>query len=288
MKAITFSINTDASVLDQWDFGLVRDLLNDLDVEWTEDPKHLPKEDRAIVLIPARHNANCIDIINKELANIDHIILFLLGDEEADFPVGDIAHKDCVIYVQNPHLDKHDEYNRIGTGYPQHLTKIAKAIVQPIKKTTDIFFAGQITHQRRQELIEVLSDLTDYDVNMKPSKGFTQGISPLDYTMAMTGAKIAPAPSGAVIPDSFRAFEALECMSLLIADEKTASGEIMNYWDWLFDETTPFDKVVDWDRLYSLVPLALKDYDNLVIKQTEWYLQWKRKLKWKIQEQYYG
>ena len=120
------------------------------------------------------------------------------------------------------------------------------------------------------------------------TQGFTQGMSHLDYYMGMVGAKVAPAPSGAVIPDSFRLFEALECMAIPIADQKTAKGEVMEYWDWLFGEITPFPHITNWESLPAYMKEIKKDYPHNIHKQTAWWLMFKRNFKLKVLEQYNG
>lgn len=284
MNAYFLSLN-ESNVLDQWDSGLLLGILNDLEAT-IHDVKTLPKEDKAIVVIPARHHANLSTQINKELAKIKHVVLFLMGDEEADYPVEKISHNSIHIWVQNPHVGRHDQYNKLGTGYPKHM----KDYIKSSEKTTDVFFAGQVTHQRRTELAEVLNSLESERPKVKTrflfSEGFTQGEPHKDYYEHMLDSKIAPCPSGAVIPDSFRLFEALECMTIPIADERTPDGTVMEYWDWLFNEATPFPHITNWDRLFGLVPELLEDYPRNIHQITAWYIKYKRDFKYKLLEQY--
>ncbi len=288
MKAYLLSLNPEANIANQWDFGFLKSFLDDNNFE-IESVTALPKNDRAIVVIPARHNVDHIKQINKELNFIKHVVLFLMGDEEAEFPVEKIVHNSIHIWVQNPHLGKHDKYNKIGTGYPQHMSDILEAVVLPIKKNVDIFYAGQKTHQRREELSGQLKTMhRKYNIESYDTQGFTQGMNHLDYYMSMVGAKVAPAPSGAVIPDSFRLFEALECMCIPIADQRTAKGEVMEYWDWLFGEITPFPHITNWESLPAYMKEIKKDYPHNIHKQTAWWLMWKRNFKLKVLEQYNG
>jgi len=286
MKAYLLSLNPDANIADQWDFGFLKDMLTDLDVEF-ESVNTIPKGDKAIVVIPARHHAGMEKEVQKELDNLNHCVLFLMGDEEAEFDVDSIQASH--IWVQNPHLDRHDKYNKIGTGYPQHMGDILEAVVLPIKKNVDIFYAGQKTHQRREELSSQLKTMHRRNkIEAYDTQGFTQGMNHLDYYMGMIGAKVAPAPSGAVIPDSFRLFEALECMAIPIADQKTAKGEVMEYWDWLFGEITPFPHITNWESLPAYMKEIKKDYPHNIHKQTAWWLMFKRNFKLKVLEQYNG
>jgi len=289
MQAYILSLSTEAHLKKQWDFGIVKDLLDGKlwqTPDWLgfkiENVKNLPKIDRAIVCIAARHHKGLEVDVNKQLKKIDRVVLFLMGDEEADFDIDKIDHDNIQIWVQNPHLGKHDNYNKIGTGYPAHIKEYMPA---EIDKYRDLFFAGQITHSRRDEMIEALEfEPIDNSIVIRTG-GFTQGETHEDYYNYMLSAKIAPAPSGAVIPDSFRLFEALECMAIPIADQKLPSDEIWEYWDWLFGEIVPFPRITNWFAINEIVEDTLINYPNNMHKQTEWWIKWKRKFVYKVIEQ---
>jgi hypothetical protein len=292
-KAFLLSLNKDADLNNQWDYGLLRAFLTGRlwqPVTFTgfdiKTVNSLPEmADSAIVAIPARHHKGMEYQINLELQKISKVVLFLMGDEEADLNVELINHPNIHIWVQNPHFDKHDKYNRLGTGMPSHMLDMG---LQYANKKTDVFFSGQITHQRRDELVRVLEAIkeqTDKNIVLNKTDGFTQGLEPKEYYADMIQTKIAPCPSGAVIADSFRLFEALECMTVPIADQKTPDGKVTQYWDWLFEETVPFDCVDDFDRLFVLLDEIESDYYNKLHEITCWWIRWKRKFAYKIMEQ---
>lgn len=285
MDAYLLSFNPEANVADQWDFGLLRDVLEDSGFTIYGGNTIKSGTERAVIVIPARHNAEHIDAINKWLSHIEHVVLFLLGDEEAEFPVEKIVHPSIHIWAQNPHMGKHDAYNKLGTGYPAHMRSV---LPKTLEKKKDIMFAGQVTHPRRRELIDVLVDMSmgNSGIRIVKTGGFTQGETPAEYFKHLSETKIAPAPSGAIIPDSFRLFEALECMAIPVADQKTPDGTVLhNYWDWLFGEDTPFPKVTEWDRLFGLRDELLADWPRNMHQQTAWWLMYKRNIKNKILEQ---
>jgi hypothetical protein len=277
------SLNPEASALRQWDAGFMLDIFSDLDANIQEVSK-IPNGDKAIVVIPARHHKGLEQQVRKQLDNLNSCVLFLLGDEEADFDIALVEHPKTHIWVQNPHMDKHDKYNRLGTGYPPHMK------VDKLDKTLDVYFAGQVTHVRRRELTDILIDMSmgTHKVLCTRTKGFTQGEKPEVYYQHMSRAKIVPAPSGAVIPDSFRLFEALEAMAIPIADEVSPTETLNGYWDWLFMGDTPFPKIVEWDRLFGLVPEILEDWPRNMHQQTAWWTRYKRNFKNKILEQLNG
>lgn len=288
MNAYLFSLNPDASAVAQWDFGFLREFLTG-ELWKTPDWQgfeislydRLPKDDRAIVVIPARHNAGHIDAINRQLGHIDHVVLFLLGDEEADFPVEQLKHPSIHIWVQNAHPGRHDAYHKLGCGYPPQSQEILPKLTPD--KTVDVFFSGQNTHSRRSQMFNALARIENTDVTA--TDGFTRGLPAREYYERMVAAKIAPAPSGAVIPDSFRLFEALESMTFAIADDENSDGTITHYWDWLFGEPTPFYKITNWYNLPGYVENALAGYPANVHKQTAWWINYKRNFAYKVMEQ---
>lgn len=282
MKVYYLSLKSETPNNDYWDYGFINDMFKDLQFE-TEEVSKLPKTDKAIVVLPARHHKGLEQEVQHELDKIQHKVFFAMGDEEADFDIDKI--KASHIWVQNPHPDKHDKYNKLGTGYPPQSQEILPTI--GYEKNLNVYFSGQITHKRRVELIENMREyeLGDSNTLVNRTKGFTQGVSHQDYYRDMARSKIAPAPSGAVIPDSFRLFEALECMSIPLADEVNPTGTITEYWDWLFGETVPFPKYTSSDRLVGLIHETLDKWDLKIQKQTCWWIKFKRDFKLKLQEQ---
>lgn len=292
MNVYFLSLKKECPNRDFWDFGFIEDFIsgnmwqppNFPEFE-THEVNSLPSDERAIVVLPARHHADMADQLNKELAKIDHVVLFLLGDEEASFPVEEISHLSIHIWVQNPHPGRHDAYNKLGTGYPPQSQKIIPTF-KSVDKSLTMYFSGQVTHARRQEMWNVV---THYEAEVggclvERTRGFTQGVPHEEYYKHLVEAKFAPCPSGAVIPDSFRLFEALECMAVPIADDKNSSGTISGYWDWLFGGESPFPKLTEWDRLYGILHEE-QDWYKIAHKTTAWWIGYKRDFAYKVMEQ---
>lgn len=277
---------------DYWDYGLLEDFIsgnvwrtnNWIDFE-THEVNKLPPKDRAIVVVPARHHSGFEYKINKMLQRIDKVVLFLMGDEEAEFEVEKIQHNNIQIWVQNAHPGRHDDYNKLGTTYPIHIKEHLKN--KTFNKTLDLYFSGQITHKRRTQMLEcVLHYEAEFNKNclINRTRGFTQGVSHEEYYKLMAAAKVVPAPSGTVVPDSFRLFEALECMCIPIADEVNPSGNITEYWDWLLGEESPFPKLTSWDAIYGIMENVLQEYPNNLHQVTSWWIKWKRNFAYKVME----
>lgn len=291
IPAFILSLNPEADLLKQWDFGFLKAFLTgDLwqTANWSgfdiKSVNTLPKAATGLVAIPARHHKGLEKEINAELQNIDKVVLFLMGDEEADFDVSVIEHPAIQIWVQNPHIGKHDAFNKIGTGFPEHYKNLLDNTAKPVKDI-DIFFAGQITHERRVNLVDALLSLGNtYTQEVIRTTGFTQGESHDIYANKMSRAKVTPCPSGAVIPDSFRLFESLEAMTIPVADQKTPEGIVSEYWDWLFGEITPFPKVNDFNAMAGFLPDVFDNYAELQHKIVAWYIKYKRNFAYKVME----
>lgn len=277
---------------DYWDYGLINELFNNqlwqTETYQTHEVSNLPKKQKAVVVVPARHHAGLELELNKQLNKINNVVLFLMGDEEASFAVEKIIHSSINIWVQNPHPTKHDNYNKLGTTYPPQSQKILPKL--PYNKTIPLFFSGQLTHRRRLEVIDGINEwiAQGNKAEFHTSKGFTQGLSHEEYYTKMASSQISPCPAGAIIPDSFRLFEALESMSFVLADNRNTQGTIENYWEWLFNEQPPFKMVNDWDVLVGWSYEVLEDWDNLIQQQTAWWIRWKRDFAYKVKEQVNG
>jgi len=278
-----------------WDYGFLNDFIEGRmwqPPSWTgfktHEVKKLPQKNKAIVIVPARHHAEIADKVIAELQKINHVVLFLMGDEEADFPVEEIKHKSKHIWVQNPHPNRHDNFNKLGTGYPPACTtELAK---YKYKKDLNVYFSGQITHSRRIRMIEAMREyeLFDKNTNINKTKGFTQGVSHKVYFDYMSKAKFVPCPSGAVIPDSFRLFESLEAMAVPIADEVNPTGTIESYWDWLFDEVCPFPKIKEWSQGKNYIIDNMDQYEQVSHRITAWWIRYKRNFAYKVLGQLNG
>lgn len=287
MNAYYLSLKPEIPPNDYWAYGFLNDTLESLELD-TKEVSELPEEDAAIVVIPGEYHAELVNDMNNQLARINHVVLFVMADEEAKFPVEEVTHPSIHIWVQYPVPGRHDAYNKLGTGYPQQSKEYLKNT--PVKDL-DLFFSGQLVHQRRYDLNEVLLHIEsnqNYEMKFEFTAGFTQGMPHDQYYSNLSSAKLAPAPAGTITPDSFRLFEALESMAIPIADEVSPSGHITRYWDWLFGEETPFPKITDWERLYGLIPELLEDWPANVHRQTAWWIKYKRDFGRKLIEQLKG
>ena len=150
-------------------------------------------------------------------------------------------------------------------------------------KTYDVFFAGQITHQRREQLAGAIALVNN--ALYKPTDGFARGDKPIHYYDNLMSSKIAPCPAGAVVVDSFRLFEAIEMMSLPIADLRDSSGLEDDFYQRVFNKVVPFNKTKDWNELPVIILNLLKDYPNNMHSVVCWWIKYKRDFGIKLMRQ---
>lgn len=277
-KAFLYSIEGYALPNHKDDFGFVNEAFVKNGII-AEEAFSLPVMDKAFVVVSGSDMRNKESTVSTELNNISKVVLFITSDECGDFRVDKIVHPDIKIWVQSPY-PKHEKYFKMPIGAPLMLKN---NLPEYTEKTSDMFFAGQITHQRRQQLARAIGYLNNVDY--VPTAGFMQGDSPDIYYKKMSKAKIVPAPAGNVTIDSFRLYEALEMLCLPIADTKDSSGVDFDFWNYTFGEEVPLPKTNNWYFLIDILVNSIDNYPANMHKAVSWWIKYKRDFSNKIMEQ---
>jgi hypothetical protein len=278
IKVYLFSSTKKDCAADKWDYGLLKEVFDKYEIEQVK-VDYLPKEERAFVVVPGPQNLGQEEYINQEIQNISRLVLFINGDEEGRFDISKIQHPNAEIWVQYPYA-KHDSLNKLPIGVPKHLKELAPEYPS---KDNDIYFSGQITHQRRQQIAEVLPTLPNALYTL--TEGFAQGGEPKDYYKALASSKIAPAPAGAATIDTFRFFEALEMLCLPIYDLVDSKGNSRDFYKDVFGYSIPVTSVSDWSELHKSIPALLRKYPGNMHTAVAWWIKYKRDLGIKIMRQ---
>jgi hypothetical protein len=267
----------------KWDFGFVKEAFDKNNIEYLEVTS-LPKCDKAFVVICGFENRSMLNELNVELKKVNKIVLFVTGDERGIFRVDKLKHRDMDIWVQSPYVGFHNRFNKMPIGCPSHMKD---NIPEYPSKKNDAFFSGQITHARRKELAEIMPNIPN--VLFNPTPGFTQGYEPKEYYKHISESKIIPCPAGTATIDSFRFYEALELLSLPVGDLKDSSNEEINFWDFVFQQKTPFiPKTNNWNELPGIIEKESNDYPANMHRAVSWWIRYKRDFAYKIMEQING
>ena len=270
-KAYLYSVKQEDCAADKWDYGLLKEFFNKKKIK-PNKVTTLPNTDRAFVVIPGPQNVDHEDQISQELNKIDRVVLFITGDESATFKVDKIKHDNIEIWIQYPHR-KHSQYNKLALGVPQHLSK---NLPEYQNKVYDVFFSGQITHQRRQELATVMPNIPNSFYN--PTTGFAEGLRPKPYYDKMFLSKIVPCPSGAMVVDSFRFYEAIEMLCLPIGDKLDSKMQNTDFFNFLFEGNHSIKAVKNWQQMPDLLPELLNNYVSEMHQIVCWWIKYKRDL----------
>jgi hypothetical protein len=277
-KCYLYSFNEQDCAADKWDYGLLKEVFDKYEVDQIK-VNSIPKVDRGFVVVPGPQNIGHEEDVNTQIQNISRLVLFITGDEEGKFDIDKINHPNAEIWIQYPH-EKHKDYNKLPIGVPQHLKNL---VPEYPSKDNDLYFGGQITHSRRKQLAKVMSTLPN--ALFKPTAGFAQGDKPIDYYRILASCKIAPAPSGAVVIDSFRFFEAIEMLCLPVADKIDPNGNSLDFYNYIFGYDIPVEHVSNWSELRKLVPELLNQYPKNMHNVVAWWIKYKRDLGIKIMGQ---
>jgi hypothetical protein len=280
-KCYLYSFSEQDCAADKWDYGLLKEIFDKYKVDQVKVTS-IPEADRGFVVVPGPQNLGHEEEVNNQIKNLSRVVLFITGDEEGVFDISKINHPNAEIWIQYPH-EKHQGYNKIPIGVPQHLKKL---VPNYPSKDHDLYFGGQITHPRREQLAKAIKDMPN--ALFKPTEGFAQGDKPLDYYRTLASARIAPAPSGAVVIDSFRLFEAIEMLCLPIADRVDAKGNRIEFYKYVFGYEIPVNHVSNWFELHKLTPELLEQYPNNMHRVVCWWIKYKRDLGIKVMRQING
>lgn len=253
--------------------------------DFSEPQKH---NRGAIVVLPARHNAEFIVRLVNDLKTIPWCILMLTGDEESVFPYQELegaTDRPLKLWIMSPKPGVHPQdpaIQYLGSGYPPQAREELKK-TYGLARTLNLFFSGQDTHSRRHEAIAAMKKVPGSVVN--PTEGFTQGFDHEAYYKKLSEAWLAPAPSGPKSVDSFRLYEALEAGAIPVADAVTPDGTVMReHWNMVFGGPVEFPVVEGWEKLQDLEAMVARG-PAISAKIGSWWELKKRDLAIRLHEQ---
>lgn len=277
LNVVYLSVKKETPCRHYWDMGFLDEYLFPQFHHTKHEVNEIPEGlDGAVVVIPARAQADSVEQINAELKKMRWCIVILTGDEEHDFPWRDLRHDRMLVWIMSPKKGVHDDAAfRIGSGYRAEAPELLEGFGLT-DRPFDWFFAGQITHEARESCATQLRNMEGG--RLLETHGFGQGMAYDMYLEHMANAKFVPCPSGPVSPDNFRLYEALEAGCIPIGD----GGD---YWSYLFGEPVPFPVLTDWAKLPEILPSLLNNYQPLANKVFAWWQLYKRRVADKLFEQ---
>jgi hypothetical protein len=263
IDVVWMSLHEDRPCRNYWDMALLDDMLKDERRYRHHEGYDFSGMNGAIVVLPARYHSQDVDVINKLIAPLEFVLFILVGDEGEIFPSQNLSHPNMIVWQQSPHLHQHgnvDRYIPLGysTGTREYLKEARSGQIVP---SNDWFFAGQNTHIRRQLCVDALKHRNLRDTGeLLETEGFTQGFERKEYFARMANTMTAPCPSGVVVLDTFRMYEALEAGCLPIVDGIDPLGGSWGYWHFLFGENPPFPVLREWPEVIGSINSAVAEF----------------------------
>lgn len=272
-----------------WDYNFIEKLVrgeiwnpvNAVDLVEYNDLSEVPEDTEGIVFIfPARYHIEDIDRINEDLSKFRWVLVLALNDEEGIFPADKLKHKKMKLWQMTPRTGKQIKGSRvIGEGFPPDASMISDYKKQADARPFEWFFSGQITTPRRREMAETLKRVaeTSNSLVFNETDGFTKGMPHDEYYRNFASAKVAIAPTGAVTPDSFRLYEALEAGCVPIADDISSVYDSEGFFKMLYSDA-PFPILKDYNDLPGYIEDALRGWPMNANKIYEWWQNRKREI----------
>ncbi len=285
VKVIWRSYHDDVLARGYWDNGLLEDTFKrgnfeHIVVTVNESFPALDENEGAVFIINGRTHVEDVDKINADIAKLRWVLFIETGDEEASFPWREVKHPIMRFWVMLPRMNEHnDTHFKLPNGYRPETKRILGKLGYQTRPV-DVFFAGQVNHDRREQCVEAMKSLSDeYLGELFETDGFGKEALPYkDYLKMMASSKIVLCPSGIESPDNFRLYEALEAGCMPVVDAFSTKHQAPGFWQYLFAENPPFPIVKYWDELPELMPTLLKEWPTNVNKVFAWWQQYKRKL----------
>lgn len=272
-----------------WDQNIVHLLLEnklwDTKLEFEVVPSW-PEAFGIVLVIPGRFWNTMIESdIVPAIQQYEWVLALRTSDEEDWFDISKVEHPNIKWWVQTPRTDReYGDARFFGVGFTPHFNDLP---AETPTRSLDWFLAGQRTHERRQQAFNAVRRIRPRGEDSRlflETEGFTQGYHPGTYAGHMQSAKVAPAPSGAISPDSFRFYEALESHAVPIADDISPVYNSKGFWQMLFPDL-PIPVLTDYRSLPGYIRDIVDHWPRDANRTTAWWMQRKREMsRWLIQD----
>lgn len=262
----------------QWDQNFLEQLFANkiydtgYNFEYDEDLSELGG---AVIVIPGQYYVGKESEVAEIFAKYKWVLAIKTGDEEDLFDWKKLQAPHIKWWIQTPRTDRdYGDARLFGVGYTPHFNNLSSK--DRASTVLDVFLSAQDTHERRHEAFKYLEG-SRFAKLIERTPGFTQGMEKDQYRNAMVTAKVAPAPSGVVSPDSFRVYEALEAHTVPIADDISPNYDSEGYWNKLYPDA-PFPILKNYSDLNGYIEDVLYNFPVVTNRVVEWWMLKKREM----------
>lgn len=250
---------------------------NPLDFEHHEVRGTFPDVGGAVVVVPFRHHIGHEAWLRSQLDSLDWAVVILTSEEEwrGNWRVLEGEPDTRRVWVMQAIPEHGDVSWRLPCGwYPGIRETLAE--LGPQERKLDVFFAGQITHERREQMAAAVAAIpSTYPTLLIGTEGYFQGEPAADYYAHLAAAKLVPCPSGPVHHCTARVEEALEAGCVPILDLVRPVDPQFDYWTLLFGDH-PMPTLYDWATLPAAVVEQVDEWPANANRCWSFWQQWKR------------
>lgn len=240
----------------------------------THDP---PDGAGMVVMVNGGFHARLYHRVNRALERLEWAVIMVVSDEGSRYPTEPMVRpqRSTVWWMTpRPNMVYPDGCRFLGEGWPPHTRRHAAAVGNPIRDY-DVAFAGQVNHQRRQDAVDAMKALEGRVTCVLGTDRFAGGMPHAEYIATLSRSKVVLAPAGPTTPDSFRAYEALECGAVPILDGTAPGYPSGEYWP-LVAPGAPMPVIEEWADLDKTLAYALDDWERLAADCQAWWQAHKR------------
>ncbi len=278
------SFDAATSFQGSWDMDFLNDVFDSLGAHHHKAFKD-SIEGAVFVVIPGQHHYERMDWLNEHLAKHPGVVLCVVGDEESLFDLSRVKHPNIKIWTQSRATSVKDQ---VSGHLPWGYTREARVHrTRTPYKALDWCFSGQVTHDRRKQCVANLAGIPNGILNATP--GFSLGYPRDQYHELLSQSRVAVCPAGAITPDSFRIWEALEARCIPIVDAVSPIPQrcdVTNWWPTILDQQPSFPIVHDWRDLPTIMKRLLVDWELNEAKMHDWWNDYQSVLAWKLRRDY--
>lgn len=232
----------------------------------------------AVVVVPFRHMTEHVGWLAKQLDRLTWSVVILTSEEEwlGDWRALEAENRRLWVMQARPEHENVSQMLPCG-WYPG--TREGIAVVPYAARPLAWFFAGQVTHVRREECVAALRRTRPYVDNVLHENATyfdTTQMNQATYYELIAQAKIVPCPSGPVSLCTGRVEEALEAGCVPIVDMIKPEDPQFDYWTMLFGERHPLRGVHDWSTFPQVMTEELAAWPANANRCWSFWQQWKR------------
>ena len=242
--------------------------------------------ERAIVIVVGRPE---VTALREYLETIKSGLVILTSEEDGflDWKAAIPAHLE--LWTQYFTESKREIKERILLGAPNRLKDYK--INSHLPKKYLWSFVGQVQNEFRQQCVDVLKNLPAGFLHIVPQFGGGEGgIEYQEYLDICCQSKFVICPSGSMVVESFRVYEAMECGAVPITEVRCPRDKFdFNYWG----EVYPDNRLVtffDWIELHKFKKFDFNYWDeitqltweNYMERRNGWWFNYKKQLEQKL------